>query len=140
MKNEPITVFGDGSQKRTFTHVQDIVDAFIMIMNSGVDGRIYNVGNPANIASIEEMAHKIVALCESKSEIKHMDPKTLYGPLYEEAWNKIPDIERISTEIGWAPRWALDDIVREYIVFAKGGFDVLDPDLTRTSHEASLRQ
>ncbi len=138
LKNEPLTVFGDGSQKRTFTHVQDIVDAFVMIMNSGVDGRIYNVGNPANILSIKDLAHKIVALCESKSEIRETDPKKLYGPLYEEAWNKIPDIERISAEIGWSPKYALDDIVREYIHFAKGKFDVLDPDLTPAEEKSYL--
>jgi UDP-glucose 4-epimerase len=136
LKGEPITIFGDGSQKRTFTHVQDIVDAFIMIMNSGVDGRIYNVGNPANIASIKELAHKILALCESTSKVDYVDPKNIYGPLYEEAWNKIPDIERISSEVGWAPRWALDDIVSEYIVFARGGFDVLDPDLNEAVQRA----
>jgi nucleoside-diphosphate-sugar epimerase len=110
--------------------VRDIVDSFIMIMNAGVDGRIYNVGNPVNIISVKELAELIVALCESRSEIHFVDPKDIYGPLYEEAWNKIPDIERISSEIGWAPQYALDDIVREYIVFARGGIDVLDPELT----------
>lgn len=127
LKNEPITVFGDGSQKRTFTHVADIVRAFVMIMESDQEGRIYNVGNPKNIHSIKEVAEKVVAMTGSKSEIHYVDPKTLYGPLYEEAWNKIPNINRISQDLGWQPTYSFENIVAESIDFAKGNLDVFYP-------------
>lgn len=128
LKNEPITVFGDGNQKRTFTHVQDIVEPMIKIMDSDFNQKIYNVGNPANLCSIRGLAEKVVDLTNSKSEIKFIDPKTIYGPLYEEAWNKIPDISRISSDLSWWPKVSLEDILVEYITFARGKLNVLNPD------------
>ena len=52
---------------------------------------------------------------DSKSEIKYIDPKTIHGELYEEAWDKIPDAENIKTELGWNPTWATDDIIKDVI-------------------------
>jgi UDP-glucose 4-epimerase len=127
LRNEPLTVFGDGTQKRTFTHVQDIIDAMIKAMESEHNVRIYNVGNPRNLFSIKELAEKIVHLIGSKSEIRYVDPKTIYGPLYEEAWNKVPSIERIRSELGWEPRYSLDDILEEYVEFAQGKREYMNP-------------
>jgi nucleoside-diphosphate-sugar epimerase len=127
LKGEPLTVFGDGSQKRTFTHVKDIVEAMIGVMDSEHNLRIYNVGNPRNLCSVKELAEKIVRLTSSKSRIDYVDPKTIYGPTYEEAWNKVPNIDRIKTEIGWKPRYSLDEILEEYIEFAKGKLDFMNP-------------
>lgn len=127
LKDEPITVFGDGSQKRTFTHVSDIVEPIILLMESDFNQKIYNVGNPANLCSVKELAEKIISISKSKSKIELVDPKIIYGPLYEEAWNKIPDIARIAADLRWQPKRSLDDILAEYIEFAKGRLDVLDP-------------
>lgn len=127
IRNEPLTVFGDGLQRRTFTHAADIVQALIMVMDSTQSGKTYNVGNPANICSIKNLAYKVVAAANSKSEIHCVDPKVIYGKLYEEAWNKIPDISRIQTDLGWQPRYSLDDIITEYIAFARGQVEVLNP-------------
>lgn len=130
LKNEPITVFGDGTQKRTFTHVSDIVRAFLMLMESDCVGKIYNVGNPENVQSIRQVAEKVVAMSGSRSEIRFVDPKTIYGPLYEEAWNKIPDISAISNDLGWRPTYSFDDIMGEYVDFARGKIDIMSPDFT----------
>ena len=113
---------------RTFTHVSDIVRAFIAIMNSGLTSRIYNVGNPDNVCSVKELARKVLALSGSRSEIEHVDPQVLYGPLYEEAWNKIPDITKIVKELRWMPLRGLYDIVKEEIEFVRGKLNILDPD------------
>lgn len=129
LKNEPITVFGDGLQRRTFTHVSDIVNAFIMLMESGIAGNVYNVGNPENICSIKDLAHKVVKLTGSKSEVRCVDPKSVYGKHYEEAWNKIPNIARISQDLGWKPKYTLDAILTEYVDFARGKLDVLHPQI-----------
>mgnify|MGYP001590780810 CR=1 FL=1 len=127
LKGEPLTIFGDGSQKRTFTHVVDIVEAFLMLMAGNHKGKIYNVGNPKNLYSIKELAERIVQLSGSSSEIHRIDPKTLYGPLYEEAWNKIPNIGRISEDLGWQPKYSLDEILEECIDFARGNRNYLNP-------------
>ena len=127
LQGKPLTVFGDGSQKRTFTHVEDIVHAILLVMDSDRVLRIYNIGNPANLCSIRDLAEKIVRFTGSKSEIKCVDPKTIYGPYYEEAWNKVPNIDRVKKEIGWEPKHSLDSILLEYIRFAKGEFDLMNP-------------
>ena len=129
LRGDPLTVFGDGLQKRSFTHVSDIVRAFIMMMEDSVEGRVYNVGNPANIATVEELARKVIAFSGSASTIVHVDPATIFGNLYAEAWNKIPDVTRITSELGWAPRWGFDEIVKESIAFASGEVNVLNPDM-----------
>ncbi len=127
LKNEPITIFGDGLQRRTFTHVSDIVHAFVMLMESDHVGKIYNVGNAKNISSIKELAHKVVSMTNSQSEIRCIDPKIIYGKHYEEAWNKIPDITRIQKDLGWEPIFSFDRILTEYIDFAQGKLDFMNP-------------
>lgn len=115
LNNRPLTVFGDGEQKRSFTGVYDIVTALVLIMQSSYQGKIYNVGNPRNICSIKELAGRVINCTSSKSEIQFVDPKTIYGPLYEEAWNKIPDISRLITDFMWEPTYLLTDIIRDYV-------------------------
>ncbi len=115
LHNEKITVFGDGKQLRTFTHVKDIVDAMICIMSSDISGEAFNVGNPANKFSILEVANTVKRMTNSKSEIVCVDPKTIYGQNYEEAWNKIPNITKIKTMVGWMPKYSFEDVVQEVI-------------------------
>ena len=132
LRNEPLTVFGDGKQKRTFTHVSDIVRPMIDLMETDLRGNIYNIGNPANICSIRELAERVVKYSGSKSEIRHVDPKDIYGALYEEAWNKIPEISRVTKDLGWKPRYSLDEILLEYLDFARGKLDLMNPKLPTT--------
>lgn len=115
LSGEPLTVFGNGTQVRTFTHVEDIVDAMIMIMKSKISGEVFNVGNPQNLISIHDLAKKVVEFSHSSSDIKFVDPTTIYGPYYAEAWNKIPDIHKIQNMLDWNPKWELDDIIKQVI-------------------------
>ena len=132
LKGEPLTVFGDGTQKRTFTHVADIVRPMIDLMETEYRGNIYNVGNPANLCSIKELAERVVRLAGSKSEIRYVNPKEIYGPLYEEAWNKIADVTRITNDLGWKPRYSLDEILVECIDFARGKLNIMNPIFSET--------
>ena len=120
LAEQPLTIFGDGDQKRCFTSVDDIVAAILAVTGSGVSGEIFNIGNPANICSIRELAEMVVELSRSDSSLSYVDPKTIYGPFYEEAWNKIPDISKIVQDIGWQPRRSLHDIVGEVIAVERG--------------------
>jgi UDP-glucose 4-epimerase len=114
LTNSPITVFGDGTQVRAFTYVKDIVDGIYLTTTSHVND-IWNIGNPNNKVSINYLAERVKELVNSKSEIVHIDPKTIYGPLYAEAWDKIPNPDKIKNELNWQSTKTVDDIINEVI-------------------------
>src|SRR3989338_8093084 len=74
LTNRPITIFGDGTQVRTFTHVKDIVDGIVTLMNSEISGEIYKIGNPENQHSILDVAKTIKNMTNSQSPIVCVDP------------------------------------------------------------------
>lgn len=117
IKDEPITVYGDGSSKRTFTHVSDIVDAMIKIMASDFYGTIFNIGNPANVITIGELARMVTKMTNSSSRIEFVDPTILHGKNFAEAWNKIPNISRAKSLLGWEPKVSLEEVVSETILY-----------------------
>lgn len=117
LSDEPLTVFGDGKQIRAFTHVSDLVEVLLILMDSNVNRKIYNVGTPENTCTISDLARKVVRLTDSRSEIKYIDPKTLFGKLYTDAPSKIPDITLIQRDLGWSPKWSLDEIIVDYARF-----------------------
>ena len=110
---KPLTVFGDGSAIRAFTHVKDMVEGIFLAMHNGNVAEAYNIGNPHNKISILDFAKKVLAVLESDSEIAFMDPKTLYGPLYEEANDKYPDNIKAVNELGWQPQLGIDTVIRD---------------------------
>ncbi len=111
----PLTVFGNGSQQRTFTSVKDFVEGILLIQNSDVSGEIYNIGNAKNICSVLDLAKLVLELTGSPSDIELVDPKTIYGPHYAEAWNKIPNSSKVMKAFGWQPTRDLQGIVTEVI-------------------------
>ena len=111
ISGDPITVYGDGSQKRTLTHVQDFVDAIYLAMESTIDGEVYNVGNPNNICTVNQIANKVSELFGG-GRIEYVDPTKLFKD-FSEAWNKIPNIEKIVSHLGWYPKYNLDYIFDE---------------------------
>lgn len=112
LRGEPLTVYGDGTQKRTFTHVQDFVDGLVLAMERGASGEIFNIGNPANVISIIDLANRIRAATGGRSDISFVQPETLFKD-FSEAWNKIPNIEKFRRCTGWTPKYSLDYIVDE---------------------------
>jgi len=118
LAGEDITVFGDGEQVRAFTYVEDIIDG-IYLTSIHDKNDIWNVGNPVNKVSINYLANRVKELTNSKSDIIHIDPKTIYGPLYAEAWDKIPDPKKIQTELDWQVTKTVDEIILDVINFWK---------------------
>jgi UDP-glucose 4-epimerase len=106
--NKPITVFNDGSALRAFTHVRDMARGILLGMENGSNGEAYNIGNPNNKTNILDLAERVKRVLGSTSEILFIDPKTIYGPTYEEANDKYPDAEKAKKELGWIPEFDID--------------------------------
>lgn len=119
LSGEPITVYNDGQMIRAFTHVKDIVDGIILTMEKGANGEVYNLGNPSNKTSIVELAERVVQLTGSESDITHVDPKLLFGPLFEEANDKYPDADRAIRDLGWHPAFGINDIILDSYRYIK---------------------
>ena len=118
LNGEPITVFGDGEQIRAFTHVMDIIDGiYLTSVSSDNINQIWNIGNKNNVTTINYLAEKVKEFTKSDSEIVWVDPKTIHGPLYEEAWDKIPDAEKIKDKLGWETTAGVDEIIKEVIKY-----------------------
>lgn len=117
--NKPLTVFGVGHQIRAFTHVKDMAVGIIKAMEGGKRGEVYNLGNPENKISILEFAKKVIEITKSKSKIIFVDPKTIYGPLYEEGNDKFPDADRAIRELSWHPEHDVDTVISDTFEYMK---------------------
>ncbi|MDD5162597.1 MAG: SDR family oxidoreductase [Candidatus ainarchaeum sp.] len=97
LHNQPITVFGEGKQTRSFCYVSDQVDGLVKLMNSGFTGPV-NIGNPVEITMIE-LAEKIIELANSKS-------KVIFKPLIhaDDPKKRKPDISLAKEKLGWEPK------------------------------------
>ena len=101
LRNEDVTVFGDGSQTRSFTYITDLVDGIIKLMLSSENDPI-NIGNPREM-TIKEIAETIIAMTGAKSRI-------IYKPLpTDDPKQRRPDITRARTLLGWEPKVALEE-------------------------------
>jgi dTDP-glucose 4,6-dehydratase len=96
LRNEPVTLYGDGSQTRSFCYVDDLLAGIQKLMESSVDEPV-NIGNPDEI-TVTEFAKEIIELCQSKSTI-------VYKPLpKDDPHRRRPDITRARTVLGWEPK------------------------------------
>ncbi len=101
LRNEDVTIFGDGSQTRSFTYVTDLVDGILKLMHSKANDPV-NIGNPTE-TTIEQIARTIIRLTGSKSRL-------VYRPLPEDDPKvRQPDITRARTLLGWEPKVALEE-------------------------------
>ena len=120
MKNEPLQVYGDGSQTRCFCHVTDVADALVKLTaGSSHAGEVFNLGSDEEI-SINDLAHRVIALAESKSTVQHIPYDVAYGRSFDDLPRRVPKLDRIRAAIGFAPKWTLDEIISSVIKgFAK---------------------
>jgi UDP-glucose 4-epimerase len=116
---DDLTVFGDGRALRAFTHVRDVVAGLVCTMGNGKRGEAYNIGNPANRISILELAERVCQLVPGSSAIRFVDPKEIYGQLYEEANDKFPDATRAMNELGWRPTSSVDETIEDAYAYFK---------------------
>jgi nucleoside-diphosphate-sugar epimerase len=120
LAGRPLQVYGDGSQRRSFCHVEDLVAGIEAVQRHGHDGAVYNVGHPANVTTIGELARRVVEMASSASTIEFVDPVSLHGPHYIEAFQKIPCIDRVRSHTGWAPGIGLEPALRSILAHHVG--------------------
>src|SRR5918998_155645 len=115
----PLEIHGDGTQTRTFCHVQDTVRALKGLMDSdATTGEIYNVGSENHI-SIGELATRVLELTGSKSELVHVPYDQVYGLGIDDMLHRVPAIGKIRAAIGWRPSFDLDRILADVIDWAR---------------------
>jgi nucleoside-diphosphate-sugar epimerase len=115
LANEPLTVYDRGRYVRSFTHVGDVIQGSVLALRKGMNKSIYNLGNPQNRVLICDLARKVIDVTESKSKIVFVDPQVLWGPLFVEAGDKVPDIEKAKAELGWKPKHNLGKIIEDVV-------------------------
>lgn len=115
--DQPIIVYGSGEQTRCFADVSDVVGAFIKLMSTPeCEGEIYNVGTTESI-SIQDLAAKVKAMCNSKSRIEYMSYAAAFEEGFEDMMNRMPDLDKISQAIGYKPQYNLEDIITRMIQY-----------------------
>ena len=115
LENQPLEIYGDGTQTRCFCHVQDAIRALKGLMEtSTISGEIFNVGSPNRI-SILDLANRVIEATESESGYGFVPYDRVYGTGIEDMLHRIPAIEKIETTLGWAPELDLDRILGDVI-------------------------
>ncbi len=117
LAGKPITVFGDGTQSRSFTHVADVVGALIKLMNEPkAIGQVINLGNIQEI-TISQLAERVRALSGSKSPITLIPYDEAYESGFEDMPRRVPDLSKAEAMIGYKPKYSLEDILTQVIAY-----------------------
>lgn len=113
VRNEPITVFGDGTQQRCFGHVLDVVEGLSKLLESPqCFGQVINLGNDEEV-SILGLAERAIELTGSKSEIRYIPYEEAYGDGFEDMRRRVPGLDKAKRLIGYQPTRSLSDIIND---------------------------
>ena len=113
MKNEPITIYGDGTQSRVFCHVADAVQAIAMMAaTDSTIGDVYNVGGIGEV-TIKQLAELVLAVTKSKSGITYTQYSDAYPVGFEDIQRRVPDISKVKSAINWVPTRNLEQIISD---------------------------
>ena len=116
LKNEPLQVYGDGTQSRCLCHVADVVAALAKLIHTReAAGEVFNLGSDREI-SMNDLARRVIELADSKSEIRHIPYEQAYGTnQFDDMARRVPGLDKIRKVIGFSPRHELDEIIRSVI-------------------------
>jgi UDP-glucose 4-epimerase len=115
LAGEPITVFGDGTQSRSFTHVADVVGALIKLVDEpAAIGQVINIGNTQEI-TIRALAERVRSITGSSSPITLIPYEEAHETGFEDMPRRVPDLSKVSAMIGYAPKHDLEDILVQVI-------------------------
>ena len=117
----PLEIHGDGTQTRTFCHVQDTIRGLQGLMESdATTGDIFNVGSRNHI-SVAGLAQRVLELTGSRSEVVYVPYEEVYGGGIDDMLHRVPSIDKIRDRIGWEPTRDLDGILRDVIDHTRAG-------------------
>jgi len=117
LADEPMTVYGDGSSRRCFTHVSDAVRALVGLMECDrAVGEVFNIGNDEEI-SILALAEKVRGMIGSSSEIAFIPYAQAYEESFEDMPRRVPCLKKIHDTIGWTPAIGLEGILDSVIEY-----------------------
>jgi UDP-glucose 4-epimerase len=117
LKGEPITVYGDGEQSRSFTDVADTVRATMALsVCAEAIGGVFNIGS-GNEITVNELAARVKALTGSASPIVHIPYEQAYEQGFEDTRRRVPDIGKLRATIGFAPQFDLDSSLQKVIAY-----------------------
>jgi UDP-glucose 4-epimerase len=115
LAGRPLTVYGDGTQRRCFCHVADVVRGLADLMRrEDVYGEVFNIGAEEEI-EIRKLAERVVELTGSSSEITLVPYDVAYEEGFEDMLRRLPDTAKIRERIGWQPTKALDEMLADVI-------------------------
>ena len=119
ISNQPLIVYGDGTQSRTFCSVLDVVQALVLLMDSKKSiGQAFNVGS-TNEITITKLAQKVIKLTNSTSKIVYQKHSEVFGNHFEEPQRRVPEISKIKKAVGWQPKQSLDEVIVETAKYLK---------------------
>jgi len=111
LSNEPINIYGDGTQSRVFCHVQDAIEALLLLVASDITiNQVYNVGGTGEI-TIKRLAETIIKQTNSNSKIEYIPYEKAYALGFEDMQRRVPDISKIKQELNWTPKRNLSQII-----------------------------
>jgi UDP-glucose 4-epimerase len=117
LENQPLTVYGDGKQTRTFTHVKDIMPALLKLIDTPqAVGEVVNIGGVEEV-SILSLAERVKEKVGSTSEIQLMPYDEVYPKDFEDMYRRVPSTEKLKSLIGFAPSMDLDKILDDTIAY-----------------------
>lgn len=121
LRHEPLTVYGDGMQSRTFTHVEDVVKALRLLMRCrDAEGEVINIGGVEEIR-IRDLAALVALRAGSRSTIDVLPYGAVFPADFEDMPRRVPSVEKLKSLIGYAPTRGIADIVDDVIQYARFG-------------------
>ncbi len=115
LAGQPITVFGDGTQRRCFTDVSDVVSGLLGLMDHpDAPGEVFNIGSDHEV-SILDLAKKVKSMAKSDSEIVFVPYEKAYEEGFEDMPRRVPDTSKIAALVGYEPKVSLDGILQRVI-------------------------
>lgn len=120
MNNEPIQVYGDGTQSRCFANVHDVVDAIVRLGQpdalAKVNGEVFNIGTNEEV-TIMELAQRVKARTNSASPIELVPYEQAYEAGFEDMQRRVPDVHKIKAAVGWTPSTGLDQTIDQIVAY-----------------------
>jgi UDP-glucose 4-epimerase len=119
LRNEPIQIYGDGTQTRCFCNVRDLVAAaWCLPLNPQAAGEVFNIGSAEEV-SMNTLAETIIELTGSESSLVHMSYEDAFGKPFDDMMRRRPDTSKLQTLTGWSPKKSLRESLQEVIDFMR---------------------